>query len=300
MTTFTIDSENQIMAYGSAEDANGNPQAQQFTSAKQLGKLAEKWPATRLVELWNSLPGQKPVKKLADRKAAVVRIWAAIQSVAPDSAAQAPTVAPTKPKPGTQATTAAKPAKAPKRGKTKAAEAVKTKTRAGSKTAQVLEMLKRPGGATLKAIMADTGWQVHSVRGFISGTLGKKMGLSVESTKGEDGERTYSLWRAGRRAEGREWPVPPHRPALPGYFNDRVIAPAYDQQGRSLHPRQHGNREVRVFRRVRLPLLPIFTHFWIFRHRPYRRFRVREPTFSRVRAVPTTSRRTQGCRRSLG
>jgi len=85
MTTFTIDNENQIMAYLSAEDANSNPQAQQFTSAKELARLAAKWPATRLVELWNSLPGQKPVKKLADRKAAVARIWAAIQSVAPDN-----------------------------------------------------------------------------------------------------------------------------------------------------------------------------------------------------------------------
>src|SRR5689334_8040021 len=114
MTTFTIDNDNQIMAYGSAEDANSNAQAQQFTSAKQLGKLAEKWPAARLVELWNSLPGQKPVKKLADRKAAVARIWAAIQSVDPDSqsatldtaaqpadaAPQAPAVAPTKAKAG--------------------------------------------------------------------------------------------------------------------------------------------------------------------------------------------------------
>jgi hypothetical protein len=54
-------------------------------------------------------------------------------------------------------------------------------------------MLKRPGGATLKAIMEDTGWQAHSVRGFISGTLGTKLGLAVESTKGEGGERTYSL-----------------------------------------------------------------------------------------------------------
>jgi Asp-tRNA(Asn)/Glu-tRNA(Gln) amidotransferase A subunit family amidase len=38
--------------------------------AKELAKLAAKWAATRLVELWNSLPGQKPVKKFADRKAA--------------------------------------------------------------------------------------------------------------------------------------------------------------------------------------------------------------------------------------
>jgi hypothetical protein len=38
-----------------------------------------------------------------------------------------------------------------------------------------------------------TGWQPHSVRGFISGTLGKKMGLKVESTKPEEGERSYTV-----------------------------------------------------------------------------------------------------------
>ena len=63
------------------------------------------------------------------------------------------------------------------------------KARQGSKTARVLGLLKRPGGATLKDLMAETQWQAHSVRGFISGTLGKKMGLTVDSTKGEDGER---------------------------------------------------------------------------------------------------------------
>ena len=41
--------------------------------------------------------------------------------------------------------------------------------------------------------MKATGWQPHSVRGFLSGTVGKKMGLTVTSTKGEDGERTYSV-----------------------------------------------------------------------------------------------------------
>jgi hypothetical protein len=41
--------------------------------------------------------------------------------------------------------------------------------------------------------MKASSWQAHSVRGFISGTLGKKMGLTVVSTKGEDGERTYSI-----------------------------------------------------------------------------------------------------------
>jgi hypothetical protein len=93
------------------------------------------------------------------------------------SAPQVPAVAPKKPKAGKRATAAEKPAQA----------------REGSKTAQILELLKRPGGSTLKAIMAATEWQAHSVRGFISGALGKKMGLTVESTKGEDGQRTYSL-----------------------------------------------------------------------------------------------------------
>ena len=41
--------------------------------------------------------------------------------------------------------------------------------------------------------MKATSWQAHSVRGFISGTLRKKLGLNVVSTKGEDGERTYSI-----------------------------------------------------------------------------------------------------------
>jgi hypothetical protein len=43
--------------------------------------------------------------------------------------------------------------------------------------------------------MKATDWQPHSVRGFISGTLGKKMELEVESVKGENGERTYSIAR---------------------------------------------------------------------------------------------------------
>ncbi len=65
--------------------------------------------------------------------------------------------------------------------------------REGSKTNQVLDLLKRPGGVTSKELMKATGWQPHSVRGFLSGTIGKKMGLTVTSMKGEDGERIYSI-----------------------------------------------------------------------------------------------------------
>ena len=100
--------------------------------------------------------------------------------VAPRSAHAAPK----KSKAGKKASPAKK---APKGGK-KAGGA-----REGSKAQKILELLKRPEGATLAAIMKATSWQAHSVRGFISGTLGKKMGLTVTSAKGEDGERTYSI-----------------------------------------------------------------------------------------------------------
>jgi integrase/recombinase XerD len=81
------------------------------------------------------------------------------------------------------------PKKTPKSHKNAERPAV----RQGSKTAKVLDLLKRPGGTPLKELMKATGWQPHSVRGFLSGTVGKKMGLTVASAKGEDGERTYSI-----------------------------------------------------------------------------------------------------------
>jgi hypothetical protein len=65
--------------------------------------------------------------------------------------------------------------------------------RPGSKTAKVLGLLRRSGGATGKELQKATGWQAHSVRGFLSGALGKKMGLTVTSSKTADGERRYFL-----------------------------------------------------------------------------------------------------------
>ena len=64
--------------------------------------------------------------------------------------------------------------------------------REGSKAAKVLDLLKRPKGATLKELMKATGWQAHSVRGFLSGAVGKKLGLTVASIN-DNGERTYSV-----------------------------------------------------------------------------------------------------------
>ena len=68
-----------------------------------------------------------------------------------------------------------------------------TEAREGSKKATILELMRRPTGATLTEIAKATHWQNHSIRGFISGTLTKKLGLTVASTKSEDGERTYSI-----------------------------------------------------------------------------------------------------------
>jgi Protein of unknown function (DUF3489) len=108
----------------------------------------------------------------------------------PSAAQREPRVASAKAKSGKKTTPARKPAKG-----AKSAKPAKTESgaRQGSKTEHVLELLKRPNGATLQNLMKATGWQAHSVRGFLSGTVGKKMGLEVMSTKDESGERTYSL-----------------------------------------------------------------------------------------------------------
>ena len=75
MTRFKIDRENNITAFGSSEqieDSGGETEI--FASRQELAALAEKWPATRLVEIWNSLPGIEPVERFTSQQAAISRI----------------------------------------------------------------------------------------------------------------------------------------------------------------------------------------------------------------------------------
>jgi Protein of unknown function (DUF3489) len=65
-------------------------------------------------------------------------------------------------------------------------------TRANSKQARVLALLARPSGATIASVMRSTGWQPHTVRGFLAAVVRKKLGLKLESEK-TDGERVYRI-----------------------------------------------------------------------------------------------------------
>jgi Protein of unknown function (DUF3489) len=122
--------------------------------------------ASRLVALWNALPGVAPVTKFKDRKTAARRLWAAFQQIAPSPDGKSAAVA---------------------------------KAAATTKQAQVIEMLQRPAGATIDEIIALTAWQRHTVRGLIAGALKKKLGLDVISETAKRG-RVYRIVGATKRA----------------------------------------------------------------------------------------------------
>lgn len=64
---------------------------------------------------------------------------------------------------------------------------------APSKTDQVLKKLRTAKGVTVAQIAEATGWQLHSVRGFLSGTVKKKLGLNLVSEVSKDGTRRYRV-----------------------------------------------------------------------------------------------------------
>jgi hypothetical protein len=78
------------------------------------------------------------------------------------------------------------------------------KSPTGSKQEAVLALLSRSSGTTITAIMEATGWQAHTVRGFLAAVVRKKLGLNLESEK-TDGERFYRI--TGQPEEGAEAPT---------------------------------------------------------------------------------------------
>ena len=113
----------------------------------------------RLLALWNALPGVEKRKKVGDRAALIDQLWLAIEAL-PDPERQSD-------------------AKRP------------------SKQDVVIAMLRQPEGATVDEVASVTGWQRHTVRGVFSGTLKKKLGLTVASAKEERG-RVYRIAEPAR------------------------------------------------------------------------------------------------------
>ena len=117
----------------------------------------------------------QPVRRFTNRQVATTRIWNALQRLEPSGDE----------KTGRVVTKRSRVAR-------KAPRAARKERGGASKTTRVIALLRRPQGATLQAIMKATGWQTHSVRGFISGQLKKKLGLKVRSVKRE-GKRVYTI-----------------------------------------------------------------------------------------------------------
>ena len=113
----------------------------------------------RLLALWNALPGVAKRKKVGARAALIDQLWLAIEAL-PDPECQSD-------------------AKRP------------------SKQDVVIAMLRQPEGATVDEVASVTGWQRHTVRGVFSGTLKKKLRLTVASAKEERG-RVYRIAEPAR------------------------------------------------------------------------------------------------------
>jgi len=152
---FVVDRNNNVRRYDSQGAIAPARDLATFGSEHELAALAAKWPAARLVVIWNKLPGVSRIQKFTDRKTGVRRIWKAIQE--------------------------AQFKKAPK-----------SVLPQGTKTERVIALLRESGGATLQALMSLTGWQSHSVRGFLSAQLAKKRRLRIQSFK-RNGQRVYQI-----------------------------------------------------------------------------------------------------------
>jgi len=179
MHTLSIDRKDNITVIENAEAVRPDKEVQ-FHSEKDWEDLVQSWPLIWLVNAWNGIAGTVPVSKFSNRKMATARTWKAIQNLEP-VACKLPAKR-EKATPPVNATAPVEPAKGSS-----------TAAKGNSKKDEVIALLSSPDGATLPQLMAATGWQKHSVRGFLSGTLNKKMGLKLSSSKNEAGERLYRV-----------------------------------------------------------------------------------------------------------
>ena len=82
MKTFVIESTNFVKAFPSSEKARRCRDGTRFATEKDFASASKHWSMLRLVEIWNKLPGAKPVRKFTNRDAAH-RLWATIQVLSP-------------------------------------------------------------------------------------------------------------------------------------------------------------------------------------------------------------------------
>ena len=91
--------------------------------------------------------------------------------------------------------------KSPSRPKATTTDVRKETGERSSKQLRVIEMLQSTGGTTIAAVMKATGWQQHSVRGFLAGVVRKRLKLSLDSQR-IDGERVYRITAGGKSKPG--------------------------------------------------------------------------------------------------
>jgi hypothetical protein len=171
---FEVTSDDHILSTVDELQTEADEHRSTFATEQELQDLARTWPMKRLIAIWNSLPGVRPVGKFENRRIAIARIWRAIQK-----------------EPERKNETVARP--------TRARLSSGIAFRDGSKAAQVCTLLHRPEGATLDEIRSATGWQAHTVRGFISCTL-QKQGRRVRLYRKDGFARgEHKMWCASRR-----------------------------------------------------------------------------------------------------
>jgi hypothetical protein len=190
MEFYTIEDEsNNVAVHSSAKEADAVRNSERFSNEAALARLAVNWPTSRLVSIWNNLAGEIPVRKFSNRKLAISRIWRSVQRLGGDRVEDRESE-----KRAPESTTKRIASQRPKAvSEASGVNDIETHRKTGNRSNAILALLKQPEGTTLDAIMQFIGWQAHSVRGFISGTVRHKMGLNVISTRDESGVRTYRI-----------------------------------------------------------------------------------------------------------